>query len=85
MESSHRITLDLPDEIFTELADFKKRANIQDTNAAVYELLRYALTLPPYFKNFDWEKAEEEADTDIAAGNVKTFASVDQFLADLKA
>ena len=85
MESGHRITLDLPDEIFTDLTDFKKRTNIQDTNAAVFELLKYALSLPPYFREFDWKKAEEEADEDISAGNVKTFASVDDFLANLKA
>jgi hypothetical protein len=85
MEKGHRITLDLPDEIFTDLADFQKRANIRDTNTAVFELLRYALSLPPYFREFDWNKAEADADEDIAAGEVKTFDSVEEFLADLKA
>ncbi len=85
MDSSHRITLDLPDEILSQVADFKRRANIRDTNTAVYELLKYALTLPPYFKDFDWNEAEKEADAEIEAGNVKTFDSVDELLADLKA
>jgi hypothetical protein len=48
-------------------------------------LIKYALALPPYFARFDWKKAEEDADADIAAGNVKSFSSVDEFLTDLKA
>jgi hypothetical protein len=43
------------------------------------------LTLPPYFKDFDWEKAEKEADAEIKAGKVKSFCSIDDFLVDLKA
>jgi hypothetical protein len=42
-----------------------------------------ALTLPPYFRNFDW--AEAEADADIAAGRVKCFSSVEEAVANLKA
>ena len=85
MEKGHRITLDLPEEISRDLDEFKKRTNIRDTSTAVYELLRYALSLPPYFKEFDWSAAEDEADADIAAGRVKTLDSVEEFLADLKA
>ena len=58
MKEGHRITLDIPDEIFSELTDFKKRSKIAETEAAVFELLKYALSLPPYFKNFDWDRAE---------------------------
>ncbi|MGD0283402.1 MAG: hypothetical protein ABSB95_13685 [Dissulfurispiraceae bacterium] len=85
MKAAHKITLDIPDEVFKEIADFRKRAHIGDDKTAVFELVKYALTLPPYFARFDWKKAEEEADADIAAGNVKSFSSVDEFLADLKA
>jgi hypothetical protein len=46
---------------------------------------KYALSFPPYFKNYDWDKAEKEADNDIKKGRVKSFSSVDEFLADLKA
>jgi hypothetical protein len=85
MKTGHKITLELPDEVLTELADFKKRANITDTKTAVFTLIRYALSLPQYFKNFDWEAAEKEADAEIASGKVKSFNTVDDFLADLKA
>ncbi len=85
MKAGHKITLDIPDDVFAAIADFRKRAHIGDDKTAVFELIKYALTLPPYFARFDWKKAEEEADADIAAGNVKSFSSVDEFLADLKA
>jgi len=82
---SRKISMEIPDDIFTEIDNFKKRVNITDDNVAICELIKYVLTLPPYFKNFDWEKAESEADADIEAGRVKSFTSLDDFLADLKA
>ena len=85
MKAGHKIVLEIPDEVFKEISDFRKRAHIGDDKTAVFELVKYALTLPPYFVGFDWKKAEEEADADIAARNVKSFSSVYEFLADLKA
>jgi len=84
MKTDRTITLEIPEDMAAELANFKRRSNITDTRAAVFELLKYALTLPPYFRNFDWEKAEAEADADIAAGRVACFTSVEDLLADLK-
>lgn len=83
MKAGHKITLEIPDDVFKGIAAFRERAHISDDKTAVFELVKYALTLPPYFKGFDWEKAEKEADADIAAGRVKSFSSVDEFLADL--
>lgn len=85
MEATHKITLDIPDEIFTEISEFKKRANITDDQTAVFELLRYALSFPEYFRNYDWERAEKEADEEIASGRVKTFSSADELLSELNA
>jgi hypothetical protein len=85
MKTSHKITLELPDEVFKDIVAFKRTANIPDAKTAVFELIKYALTLPPYFADFDWQKAEDEADADIAAGKIISFSSVDDFLADLKA
>ena len=61
------------------------KTKIADDAAAIFELVKYALTLPAYFRNFGWKKAEQEADDDIKQGRVKSFSSVDEFLADLKA
>jgi len=85
MATSHKITLEIPGEIYTEIVDFRKRSRIRDANSAVVELIRYALTLPPYFKDFDWKKAEREADIEIKAGKVKSFSNTDDFLTELKA
>lgn len=85
MKSSHKITIDISDEVFKGIYDFKKHAHISDDKTAVFELLKYALMLPPYFHSFDWQKAENEADSEITANNMKSFSSVDEFLADLKA
>jgi hypothetical protein len=85
MKIDRTITLEIPEDMAAELANFKQRSNITDTRAAVFELLKYALTLPPYFRNFGWEKAEAEADADIAAGRVASFASVEDLLINLKA
>lgn len=85
MKTSHKITLDIPEELFTEIVAFKKRSHIKDDPSAAFKLIKYALSLPPYFAAFDWQKSEEEADADIAAGRVKSFSSVDDLLADLKA
>jgi hypothetical protein len=47
-------------------------------------LVKYALTIPPYFRSFDWTKAEAEADNQIAAGKTKSFDTVEDLIADLK-
>jgi len=85
MTTSHKITLEIPGEIYTEIVDFRKRSRIRDSNSAVVELIKYALTLPPYFKSFDWKKAEREADIEIKAGKVKSFSNTGDFLTELKA
>jgi len=85
MKSHHKITVEVPDEIYADIVDFRKKLRIRDAKSAVVELIKYALTLPPYFTSFDWKKAEKEADADIKAGNVKRFSGVDDFLSELKA
>lgn len=84
MKTSHKITLEIPDELFDEISTYTKKARISDERAAVVNLIRYALTLPPYFKAYDWDKAEKEADSEIKAGRTKSFSTVDELLADLK-
>lgn len=65
MKAGHKITLEIPDELFDEIIDFKEKARISDATTAAFKPLKYALTLPPYFRDFDWNKAENEADAEI--------------------
>ncbi len=85
MKTDHKITLEIPGELYAGIVDFRKKSHIRDSKSAVVELLQYALTLPPHFKSFDWKKAEKEASADIKAGKVKRFSRVNEFLAELKA
>jgi len=80
-----KVALELPDSMFDKVMKFKEESHLPDEESAIYELIRYALTLPPYFRDFDWEMAETEADLDIASGRVKEFSSVDELITDLNA
>ncbi|MBE0426427.1 MAG: hypothetical protein IBX72_07245 [Nitrospirae bacterium] len=78
------LTIKIPDDVFDEIERYRKSANKPNTEAAVAELIKYALSLPPYFREFNWEKAEAEADKEIAAGKTRSFDSIEDFLSDLK-
>lgn len=82
---SHKIVLEIPDEIIEGIDAFKDSANLPDEETAIFRLLKYALSMPPYFKNFNWEMAEKEADEDIIEDRMKSFSSADELLTDLKA
>jgi len=82
--ASRAVTITLTDDVFEEIERYKKSAGKTNTEEAVSELIKYALTLPPYFREFDWEKAEAEADKQIASGKIKSFDSIEDFIADLK-
>jgi len=82
---SRKIVLEIPDEIIEGIDAFKDSTNLPDEETAIFRLLKYALSMPPYFKNFDWEIAEKEADEDILEGRIKAFSSVNELLTDLKA
>jgi len=75
MATTHKITIDISEELFNEISEFKKSANIADDETAIYRLLKNALFLPEYFKHFAWETAEKEADEDIISGKKKDFSS----------
>lgn len=87
MGKKHSLTIDLPDEllekILEKIEEYKKQANLPDNSSAIKELLEHALFLPKYFRDFDWRKAEDEADEDIRQGNVKSFSTVEDFLKEL--
>ena len=80
-----KVALELPDSMFDKVMKFKEESHLPNEESAIYELIRYALTLPLYFRDFDWEMAEAEADLDIASGKVKEFSLVDELITDLNA
>ena len=83
MTEKHKITIEIPDNIYAGIMAFSKNNRISDSGEAIMELVKHALNLPPYFKNFDWEKAEKEADEEINSGNVMEFSDMDDFLDEL--
>ncbi len=82
--ATHEVTINLSDEILEEIERYKNVRHKKSIDDAVAELIKYALTFPPYFKDFDWEKAEAEADKEIAAGKTNSFETVEDFIADLR-
>ncbi len=82
--ATKELTISISDEILKEIERFKESTHKKSTNDAVAELIKYALTFPPYFKEYDWEIAETEADKEIAAGKIESFNSVEDLLFDLK-
>lgn len=83
MSDSRRLCITLPDKLFSEVERFKKSVKARSRSAAVVELLKYAINLPPYFKDFDWKRAEEEADMAIKKGETKTFGSLEKLIKHL--
>lgn len=81
---TQKLTINLPDDLVKEIEHYKEVADEPSRSQAIIDLLKHALTLPPYFKGYDWEKAEAEADKAIARGRVKSFETVEEFLKDLK-
>jgi len=82
---SKKVVLELPEHLLNEVEKFKEEAHMPNKESAILKLIEYAIGFPEYFRNFDWQKAEDEADEEIASGRVKEFASVNELIADLRA
>ena len=82
MPGTHKGAINLSDDLLDEIDKFKE--NTHKPSRAVAELIKYALTLPPYFKKFNWKQAEKEAGEDIRTGRINSFDSIEDFLIDLK-
>lgn len=78
------LKITLSNEMMKEIGKYKKSVHKQSMEETVVELINYALKLPHYFLNFDWKKAELEADREISSGKTESFDTVEEFLADLK-
>ncbi len=81
--SNHELKISLSKKTLEEIERYKESTHKKSTEDAVTDLIEYALTLPQYFKSFDWEKAEVEADKEIAAGKTKSFNTIEDFISDL--
>lgn len=82
--ATQELTITLSDKVLDEVKRYRKLLHKKSTGDTVAELVEYALTLPPYFKGFDWKKAEAEADEEITGGKTKAFKSAEDLLSDLK-
>lgn len=81
---TQKLTINLSNDLVKEIEHYKEVADEPSRSQAIIDLLKHALTLPPYFKGYDWKKAEAGADKAVKEGRVKSFKSVKEFLADLK-
>ncbi len=84
MPGTHKLTINLSDDLLDEIDKFKENTHKPSRAVAVAELIKYALTLPPYFRQFNWKQAEKEADEDIRTDCINSFDSIEDFLIDLK-
>lgn len=81
---TQKLTINLSNDLVKEIEHYKEIAAEPSRAQAIIDLLKHALTLPPYFKGYDWKKAEAEADKAVKEGCVKSFKSVKELLVDLK-
>ncbi len=81
--ATHELTINLSDDVLEELERYKVSLHKKSVEDAITELIKYALILPPYFKDFDWERAETEADKEIESRMTKSFNSVEDLISDL--
>lgn len=78
------LEISLSDDMMEEIEKHKKLRHQRSLEETVVDLIDYALKLPQYFTDFDWQKAEDAADHEISSGKTESFETVEQFLADLE-
>lgn len=78
------LKISLSDDMLSEIYKHKQLRQKQTVEDAVVDLIDYALKFPHYFTNFDWEKAEDEADHEIFSDKTKSFDTVEDLITDLK-
>jgi len=78
-----KLTITVSDEVLAKLNKYKKDTRKSDLDETVNELINYALDLPKYYRDFDWDKAEQVADKEIAYGQTESFDSLEDFITDL--
>ena len=80
-----KLIIQVPKDLLDRVDDYRFMHRKNSRAETVRELLDYALTLPPYFKDWDWEKAEAKADEAIKKGElVGPFDNIKDALKSLK-
>lgn len=75
-------TITLPVSIIDEV-EKKLKAVLEEVRALKRKQVKKSLRPVHFWTKSEWEKAEREADEDIAAGRVKRFHSAEELIADL--
>lgn len=75
------LQIKLPNNILEKIEKLRNKKSVEDT---IIDLINYALKMPQYFMEFDWNESEYEADKEISSGLTKSFDNVEDFIADLK-
>ncbi|MBF0377878.1 MAG: hypothetical protein HQK72_10395 [Desulfamplus sp.] len=75
------LQIKLPNNILEKIEKLRNKKSVEDT---IIDLINYALKMPQYFMEFDWNESEYEADKEISAGLTKSFNNVEDFIAELK-
>jgi len=80
-----KLIIQVPKDLLDRVDDYRFMHRKHSRAEAVRELLDYALTLAPYYKDWDWETAEAEADEAIKKGElVGPFDNIKDALKSLK-
>jgi len=82
--TSCKLTISLSNNTLDEIKRYKKVMRKQSIEEAVTELINYALSLPLYFKNFNWKDAEDEANVEILSGKCESFDTLEDFISDIQ-
>ena len=85
MTTKAKLIIQVPKDLLDRVDDYRFTHRKHSRAETVRELLDHALTLPPYFKDWDWEKAEAGADEAIKKGQiVGPFDNIKDALKSLK-
>lgn len=80
-----KLNIEIPDNLKKKLTEHISLNNGKSIETTVINLLEYALSpYPAYFRNYDWNIAEKEADKDIKDNQLKSSNSVKDLQNDLR-
>ena len=73
---TQKLLLNIPDNLVEQIDHYKDIAKEPSRSKTIIDLLKYALTLPPYFKDFDWQKAGKAYCFETGTGNDVPYKSL---------